>query len=337
VYQQANGATRCWLDAFGGRGPVGTTSSSRPVRTRASTTFHPAEKRRRSTNHWASWAWGQCDGEYEVVQVEEVLPVCTAKRETTFGDDTVSLVVIAESDNWGDPVQWAKLEATWEPDMERIAGTSYLGTRLTQMQSDRRHCTWSDTMACATEESVLYGYSDCSKIKVGPRQVLSYGWLTAGLASPQCVIENADGSWDLVNSDYDFADLRPGLWGGAIVQGPQKELTTYRGEAFGALGTMVGTRLAGYVGRLSITLDNEAVVNKFNARQPMVEEPSETGEHQLDSAPCLDDLADSDLWAAIDQERRRWGKRLRVQWNRSHPEKRKARAAWTRGGQRVVR
>jgi len=105
-------------------------------------------------------------------------------------------------------------------------------------------------MWAANPRSVLYGYSDCSKVKIGPRQVLSYGWLTAGVASERFIEERADGSWALVGSDDDFDDLRPGLWGGAIIQGPQKELTTYRGEAFGMLGTMIGVREAGYPGRL---------------------------------------------------------------------------------------
>ena len=96
------------------------------------------------------------------------------------------------------------------------------------------------------------------------------------------------------------------------------------------LGTMIGVREAGYPGRLLVTLDNKAVVDNFNNRAPIVDDPMGTMMNETATAPCLDDLADSDLWAAIDTERRLWQGRIKVQWNRSHPETRKAKSAWTR-------
>ena len=46
--------------------------------------------------------------------------------------------------------------------------------------------------------------------------------------------------------------------------------------------------------------------------------------------PCLEDLADADLWAAIDNELVLWEGKAKVQWTRSHPERRKQKQAWNR-------
>ena len=73
--------------------------------------------------------------------------------------------------------------------------------------------------------------------------------------------------------------------------------------------------------------DNKAVADRWNNRRPQVLEELESKQH---SAPCLDDLADSDLWAAIDREIALWGGRLKLLWNRGHPEKRKHKTSWTR-------
>ena len=88
---------------------------------------------------------------------------------------------------------------------------------------------------------------------------------------------------------------------------------------------MVGIRVAGYSERLYLVLDNKAVVDKFNRRRTAQGdndarsiEAKAPGQH----VPCLDDLADSDLWAAIGNEHARWGHRVQVHWCRSHPEKR---------------
>lgn len=327
AYDQADANTRGWLDMFGGKG---TTEAARSRRSQRIIERCPAEQRRIGLNAWSSWVWGEPSEGYTTVNVNDIVPVRTAQQVAEFEGEMITLTVIAETGDWGCPVQWEAAKALWTPDLTPVANTTYAGTTLTLNQLQRRSCTWSDTIWAANTESVLYGYSDCSKVKVGPRQVLSYGWLTAGLADPQLVEDRPDGTWEVMNSDDDFGDLRPGLWGGAIVQGPKQELTTYRGEAMGALGVMAGVRMSGYPGRLVVTLDNKAVVDKFDGRQIILHGSSGPMEDERPSAPCLDDLADSDLWAEIDAERRRWGGRLKLKWIRSHPENRKAKVAWTR-------
>jgi hypothetical protein len=331
AYELADVGVKCWFDAFGGKGHQESTPRRRSQRVNDAC---PDQARRRTTNPWSKWVWGEATAEHTVIPISEVTPICTSKRLATFCGETTEITVIAESAAWGSGARWTQSTDAWQPNTTLVAGTHYTGTTLAQDQVHRRQHSWDDTVAEATTASVLYGYSDCSKVKIGPRQVLSYGWLTAGLASTHCIEEQATGGWSLVQSDDDFHDLRPGLWGGAIVQGPQKELTTYRGEALGALGLIMGVRAEGFIGRLMVTLDNKAVVDNFNGRGTAVAEPNAPGpQHRLTDracAPCLDDLADSDVWMAMDAERRLWGNRLRMQWGRSHPEKRKAKAAWSR-------
>jgi hypothetical protein len=69
------------------------------------------------------------------------------------------------------------------------------------------------------------------------------------------------------------------------------------------------------------------VADKWNSRTPFNLEELHSNDS---SVPCLDDLADADLWAALDRERALWEGRVQVRWTRSHPERRAQRAAWTR-------
>ena len=74
-------------------------------------------------------------------------------------------------------------------------------------------------MAQSNTKSVLYSYSDCSKIRVAPVQVMTYGWVTGGLADQDNVKEHPSGTWTVTRQDSDFGDLQAGLWGGYIVAG----------------------------------------------------------------------------------------------------------------------
>jgi hypothetical protein len=182
-------------------------------------------------------------------------------------------------------------------------------------------------MAEHDANSVLYAYSDCSKTDRDPLKVLSYGWITGGLALRTLVDTYSDGTWTAHNSEDDRFDLRPGLWGGGVVQGCQRELTTYRGEGTAVLACAKGLRLAGYAGKLIIFEDNKAVADKFNGRQPRVNDECI---HPGLSVPCLDDLADADLWHVIDEEVSLWEGNLQSRWTRGHPERRCAKTMWPR-------
>ena len=64
------------------------------------------------------------------------------------------------------------------------------------------------------------------------------------------------GGWriDPAQSAWDLETLEQGTWGGGVVDGPQEDHSTFRGEAFGLLAVLVWLyctlplRVAGQVG-----------------------------------------------------------------------------------------
>ena len=71
-------------------------------------------------------------------------------------------------------------------------------------------------------------------------------------------------------------------------------------------------------GRLEHRLDNEVVVNKYSANVALY----------TDYEQCV--YADPDVWAALFSLEARLGNRVKVLWQRSHPERRLARVMWDR-------
>ena len=157
--------------------------------------------------------------------------------------------------------------------------------------------------------------------------MVSYGWVTAGVADAGLVRERGavgSGDWELrvERSAWDFEALAIGAWGGGVVDGPKSDHSTYRGEAFGLLATLVfvdGMMKRGeWRGRLQHRLDNEAVVLKYNKDGKMA------------TAYQRHEHSDPDVWAALYALKAIVGSRVQVMWQRSHPERRKAKAAWDR-------
>jgi hypothetical protein len=325
AYPQAPTDLKLWLDHHGGKGPAAGLVLS--VRDRS---LRSGLRSGHDSRHlcWHRWLWDCELGPHNVVQIKDLIPVKVASKGITFPDGTKrDYFAVAESAEWPMTVKWASPTTCWQLDVTTLAGTRYAGTSEPPDSLLEKANAWDETMLEAECDSVLYGYSDCSKTRVGPRQVLSYGWTTGGLAHSPLIRGIGTAQWTVARSEDDFADLQPGLWGGGVVQGQQRELTTFRGEAYGVLSLMTGVRLTGFPGHLLILEDNKAVADKFCGRVPVVDEPQSASDA---SVPCLDDLADADLWAAIDAERARWGGRVKVQWIRSHPERRKIRQAWDR-------
>jgi hypothetical protein len=299
---------KTWLDAFGGRGapavPV-----RRSNRIPAGTTMQPPG---RSSDPWHQWLWSSELGAHTVVPIGDLYPVLTCTIRPTIGGHTDTFTVIAETTGWTPrTATWARISKSWSLNAANLSGTCYKGTKLKPTAIATRASSWAHTMANHTAQSVLLGFSDCSKATAGPKKALSYGWITGGLVDPAHVIELGGGRWSLrQGAEDDFRGMQRGLWGGAVIQGCQRELTTYRGEGMGVLGIMRGVRDEGYIGRLALREDNKAVAEKYNKRGPQVREELSTDDS---SVPCLDDLADSDLWTAMDTEKAEWGDRAQLE------------------------
>ena len=119
-------------------------------------------------------------------------------------------------------------------------------------------------------------------------------------------------------TDLDFADLRAGAYGGGVVHGPQSDLTTYRGEAMGVMAVMLYTINCLPRGmRVWALCDNESVCDTFNMA------PGLRGDYDLRGC-------DPDVWSVLYKLKEQLGASFRLTWQRSHPELRKAKSAWTR-------
>ena len=152
---------------------------------------------------------------------------------------------------------------------------------------------------------------------------VSYGWVTAGVANNhlvKAVGSEEEGGWriDPAQSAWDLETLEQGTWGGGVVDGPQEDHSTFRGEAFGLLAVLVWLYHSEWQGRLDHRLDNEAVVHKFNRDDTLY----------TDYEKCV--YADPDVWAAIYKLKHQVGRRVQVRWQRNHPERRLSRAMWDR-------
>ena len=126
------------------------------------------------------------------------------------------------------------------------------------------------------------------------------------------------GMWRLHpgGSAWALATLKKGTWGGGVVDDPGDAHSTFRGEAFGLLATLVWLEGSEWQGRLEHRLYNEAVVNKYNANDALY----------TDYEQCV--YADPDVWAALFSLKARLGNKVNVNvlWQRSHPERRLASA-----------
>ena len=211
----------------------------------------------------------------------------------------------------------------WEMDEEGVVGAEFKHAGMTHTAAEARKEVWRehcDSIGQRGGTGYIYTYSDCSKIGEKEIRKVSYAWLTLGMVAE----ESMEGRMVLRDqqAELDFRDMRVGLWGGGVMHGPPEDMSTYRGEAYGLLATMIGLRREGWLskgGGVVHSLDNKADANKYNkiTDEEASEEEAREG-------------ADADLWTAIRREQIKWGGKFKVRWQRSHPERRKAAAAWTR-------
>ena len=310
-----------WLQSRGGSGGV-------------------RSNRRASGSPYREWLWSVDDQQVSNWDRGDRVPI------TGLTPVTVSEVDVAES--WGinghggvvlvdEPLQWW-LNAEWRvPETEwvfprdRVVGLQFRDHSTNNRQVTKAQQAWLKSLHtqshCWTQSPlsipVLYSYSDCSLDRVDGYVRVSYGWVTAGVANQHLVREvgaPGSGMWrlDPGESAWDLATLEKGTWGGGVVDGPKEDHSTFRGEAFGLLATLVWLEGSEWQGRLEHRLDNEAVVNKYNADDALY----------TDYERCV--YADPDVWAALFSLKARMGNRVKVLWQRSHPERRLARAMWDR-------
>jgi hypothetical protein len=208
-------------------------------------------------------------------------------------------------------------------DVDTIVGRSFTDPALSQRVTCARRGAWARSVVEATGDSILYTYSDCSLIKRDGVSLLSYGWVTAGLCDPALIVTNDPLTWPAISdTKLDFMSLEHGAWGGGRVSGPQLDMSTSRGEAFGVIAVMLfaldllAQPSTPRALRIWSFCDNKGVCDRLNA------DPDVHGDH--------DPGIDPDVWALLFALKARLGHNFRLTWQRSHPELRKARAAYHR-------
>ena len=227
-----------------------------------------------------------------------------------------ALVVIDEPDKWWDLAQWELPEGSWAFPKHMVVGEQFRNTSVQLSEVQKARGAWQATLqvhATAVLQmrppiKVLYSYSDCSLVREEGYVKVSYGWATAGIANNQLVRAvgpEGGGGWriDPAQSAWDLETLEQGTWGGGVVDGPQEDRSTFRGEAFGLLAVLVWLYHSEWqgrlMGRLDHRLDNEAVVHKFNRDDTLY----------TDYERCV--YADPDVWAAIYKLKHQLGQRVR--------------------------
>jgi hypothetical protein len=209
-------------------------------------------------------------------------------------------------------------------DAQTVMGVSFASDEISAKRRDSSASNWAHTLTQLTDTSIIYAYSDCSLVTIDGVTKLSYGWLTAGVADPGLTSTSDPTAWPaLASTELDFSDLTRGAWGGGVVGGPQSDHSTARGEAFGVLAVLLFTDTLLRTGAIPPTArvwsfcDNKGDVDRFNGT------PDVLGDHDLTGA-------DPDMWALLFALKKRLGPCFRLTWQRSHPERRKQRAAYHR-------
>ena len=204
-------------------------------------------------------------------QNRHVIPESTPDAQARLQDDD------DEPDKWWDLAQWEVPEGSWAFPRHRVVGEQFSNTSVQLSEVHKAQGAWQATLqvqATAVHQmrppiNVLYSYSDCSLVRGAGYVMVSYGWVTAGVANSQLVRAvgpEGGGGWriDPAQSAWDLETLEQGTWGGGVIDGPQEDHSTFRGEAFGLLAVLVWLYHPDCQGRLDHRLDNVAVVHKFN-------------------------------------------------------------------------
>ena len=161
-------------------------------------------------------------------------------------------MLVDEPEQWWHNARWVTPLAGWEFPTERVVGLQFRDHCTRPAKEERARRAWQGTLrtqaGCMSQRPptrlVLYSYSDCSLDRVDGFVRVSYGWVTAGVANKHLVKKvgvPGNGQWRLDPGDsaWDLETLKKGTWGGVVVDGPREDHSTFRGEAFGLLSTLV--------------------------------------------------------------------------------------------------
>jgi hypothetical protein len=252
----------------------------------------------------------------------------TTRAGVSGGCSPRKVTFVAVDEGSTDPGHWlidppAHEDALREVDVDTITGVSFEDAGISHATRCVRSGAWARTCVDLEPDSILYVYSDCSLIRKHGVAQVSYGWVTAGLCDPLLTDPTDPLTWPYVSdTELDFQSLERGAWGGGRVSGPQLDMSTSRGEAFGVLAVMLfyysllGRPDTPPTLRVWSFCDNKGVCDRFNG------DPDVHGDY--------DPGIDPDLWSLLFHLKGVLGSRFRLTWQRSHPELRKARAAYHR-------
>jgi hypothetical protein len=178
-------------------------------------------------------------------------------------------------------------------DTTTLLGLSFADLEISLASRTKRDAAWERQIGALTSTSIIYAYSYCSLVKTNGVTKLSYGYVTGGLADPALLVADDPTIWPALDaSKGDFSLLERGAWGGGIVSGPQTDMSTARGEAFGILALLVHTMQLLDMATTPKTLrvwsfcDNKGDCDKFNG------DPDVHGDYEHNGA-------DPDVWALM--------------------------------------
>ena len=251
-----------------------------------------------------------------VEQQQILIPVTVTEVDVaeTWGiNGHGTVVLVDEFSRWWLNAEWTVPGTEWVFPRDRVVGLQFRDHIATSRQVTEAQQAWLRSLHTQTQcwaqspmsTPVLHSYSDCSLDRASGYVRVSYGWVTAGVANQHLVREvgaPGSGMWrlDPGESAWDLAALEKGTWR----RRPKEDRSTFRGEAFGLLATLIWLEGSEWQGRLGHRLDNEAVVNKYNADDALY----------TDYERCV--YADPDVWAALFALKARLGSRVKVLWQR---------------------
>ena len=154
--------------------------------------------------------------------------------------------------------------------------------------------------ACVAAGKVLLLYSDGSHRAAGVASRATYGWQIWGFKDEGEVM---------------------GMVGGGLVHGDPVLLDSTRAEHHGALAVVMAAYELGWRGKVIITMDNSAVIDRMSRSS---DEGSKWGEHEVREQPRQWlRLKDPDVYAEAEAWEGRF-EEVEWRWHRGHPEERKA-------------
>ena len=214
-----------------------------------------------SGSPYREWLWGVEDQQVSGWSnssrepIMSLVPVTVTEvdiAETWGVNGHGTVVLVDEPSQWWLNAAWAVPGTEWVFPRDRVVGLQFRDHSTTGRQVAEAQQAWLRSLhtqaQCWTQSPVstpvLYSYSDCSLDRVSGYVRVSYGWVTAGVANQHLVREvgpPGSGMWrlDPGESAWDLTALEKGTWGGGVVDGPKEDHSTFRGEAFGLLATLV--------------------------------------------------------------------------------------------------